>query len=522
MKRSREQFILEARQVHGWKYDYSKVEYVNNNTKVCIVCPEHGEFWQTPHNHLAKHGCRECSNKATSDRNSLSKHEFLSRANQIHNNRFIYTNIDTYKNKSSIIEFTDTLTGKKYKQVASSHLDGHTPFGKTWDTRRERFNENFLTKIHEKYDGIYDLSKIKYVNNKTKICVVCKQHGEFYVHPETFLNGKTKCPKCRKIDNENYNLSIECVTKKLEKYDNIVEVLSVSKNNKNILVTYRCSNDGIQTCSLNYLLRNGCKKCKENNKAKKIVDNFIEKARKIHGNKYDYSKVEYSSGKSKVCIICPEHGEFWQSRENHLKGEKCKECAKNDRNFKNTKTKEEFITNAIKIWGNKFDYSMVEYVDAKTKVCIVCPIHGEFWQTPSNHLSGYDCYECSKSQNTKEIKLRDLLKNDFRGEIIEYQAHLSWLGRQTFDIYFPKYNVAVEYQGIQHFQPVSLFGGKDSFEYMRGLDTQKYNKCVENNCTILYFSFIKQNIQDFPYEVIFDYNELKEKIKKIIEDFNNK
>ena len=520
--RNREQFILKARQVHGWKYDYSKVEYVNNNTKVCIICPEHGEFWQTPHNHLANHGCRICSDKMTSNRNSLSKEEFLSRANKIHNNRFVYNNIDEYKNKSSIIEFTDTFTGKKYKQPASSHLDGHTPFGKTWDTRREHFNNDFLKKLHKKYDGIYDLSKIKYVNNKTKICIVCPEHGDFYVHPETFLNGKTKCPYCRKIEKENYRLSKEYITKKLEKYTNITKILSVEKNEKSPLITYECSNDGIQTCSLNYLLEYGCKTCKYNNKSKQIIDRFIEKARKIHGNKYDYSKVTSVKGKEKVCIICPEHGEFWQTKENHLKGEKCKECAKNDRNCKNTKTKDEFITSAKKIWGNKFDYSKVEYVDAKTKVCIVCPIHGEFWQTPSNHLSGYDCYECSKSQNSKEVRLRDTLKNDFQNEKIDYQAHLPWLGRQTFDIYFPKYNIAIEYQGIQHFQPVEQFGGEETFKYMRERDIEKNKKSVENNCKILYFSFIKQDVQDFPYEVIFDYEKLKQKIKEIIEKFNNK
>lgn len=112
---------------------------------------------------------------------------------------------------------------------------------------------------------------------------------------------------------------------------------------------------------------------------------FIWKAIQIHGYKYNYSKVKYVNYSTKICIICPIHGEFWQTPSNHLNKRKygCIKCGGN-KNF----TTEEFINKAKLIYGDKYDYSKVKYINAKTKVCIICPEHGEFWQEPRHHLCG--------------------------------------------------------------------------------------------------------------------------------------
>ena len=119
--------------------------------------------------------------------------------------------------------------------------------------------------------------------------------------------------------------------------------------------------------------------------SKKLTkEEFIEKAKKLHGDKYDYSKVEYIDYLTKVCIICPKHGEFWQTPSNHLnktKSKGCLKCGIENTNYKNTYTKEEFIEKAKTIHGNKYDYSKVEYLKSNKKICIICPKHGEFWQT---------------------------------------------------------------------------------------------------------------------------------------------
>ena len=111
-------------------------------------------------------------------------------------------------------------------------------------------------------------------------------------------------------------------------------------------------------------------------------NNFIEKAKAIHKNRYDYSKVNYVNAKTKIIITCKQHGEFEQTPSNHLSGFNCQKCAKNLK--MNTTT---FIEKASSIHNNKYDYSKVNYLNADTKITIVCKEHGEFEQIPDFHLN---------------------------------------------------------------------------------------------------------------------------------------
>ena len=136
---------------------------------------------------------------------------------------------------------------------------------------------------------------------------------------------------------------------------------------------------------------------------KMTTEEFIRKAREIHGDKYDYSNVEYTASDAKVRIICPEHGEFLQRAYVHLLGHGCPACS----GCKRPST-EEFIQKAREIHGDKYDYSKVEYQGKDIKVCIICPIHGEFWQRPHNHITGRQgCPDCGKKY------AREWRKNDY-------------------------------------------------------------------------------------------------------------
>lgn len=126
------------------------------------------------------------------------------------------------------------------------------------------------------------------------------------------------------------------------------------------------------------------------------ADEFIERSVKIHNNKYDYSKVNYVNNSTSVCIICPIHGEFWQRPHNHLLGKGCKKCSTDHAREKNRYSTKEFVTKAKTIHGDYYDYTKVDYIDAKHKVCIICPEHGEFWQVPNYHIDGCGCPQCGK------------------------------------------------------------------------------------------------------------------------------
>lgn len=127
------------------------------------------------------------------------------------------------------------------------------------------------------------------------------------------------------------------------------------------------------------------------------TENFIHKSIKVHGDKYKYNNSVYINAKTKICISCPVHGEFWQNASHHIRGHGCPLCSVQTIKSKLSATTEDLIKRATKIHGSKYNYSKVEYVNAKTKVCIVCPEHGEFLQTPDDHLSGKGCKYCSGS-----------------------------------------------------------------------------------------------------------------------------
>lgn len=190
-----------------------------------------------------------------------------------------------------------------------------------------------------------------------------------------------------------------------------------------------------------HLRGQGCFKCAVDAKSL-TTEKFIKKAREVHVNKYDYSKVNYKNNHAKVPIICPVHGPFQQYPINHLRGHGCKSCVGLER-----LTTKEFINRAQKVHGHKFDYSKTIYINAETNVIIICPVHGKFAQMAYNHLTGRGCLKCAlhekKSKGEKE--LCDFIKSIYPGEILENTR--KFIGRKELDIYLPELKLAFEYNG---------------------------------------------------------------------------
>lgn len=124
---------------------------------------------------------------------------------------------------------------------------------------------------------------------------------------------------------------------------------------------------------------------------------IVERFKDVHGNRYIYDKVNYVSMHKKVCIVCDVHGEFWQTPHNHLKGQNYPLYTKEERRNKDIcKGKTSLIKLGNKRFNNKFDYSKVKYINNKSNVNIICPIHGEFQMTPYEHLSSqFGCKQCA-------------------------------------------------------------------------------------------------------------------------------
>lgn len=277
-------------------------------------------------------------------------------------------------------------------------------------------------------------------------------------------------------------------------------------NKKDVLIICRVHGEFTQRAD-HHLKGCGCKFCVE--KEKHLNDKkewFIEKAKIVHNGKYDYSKVEYTRKHDKVCIICPEHGEFWQTANNHLRGYGCKFCS--NRSYKYSQ--EEFISICNEIFPDMYDYSKTIYKTNKDKVIVTCKKHGDFEIRADHLLQGVGCKKC-KSSHLENAVRAFLIRNKIP---YEEQKTFEWLRtekkKMQYDFYLPKENIAIECQGIQHFEPVEIFGGENDFQETVKRDKIKEKLSKENGVKILYYSNLNIN---FPYDVITDEDTLFREIK---------
>lgn len=253
-------------------------------------------------------------------------------------------------------------------------------------------------------------------------------------------------------------------------------------------IKIKCNKCGLtfEQFPTNHLKGQGCPKCgrEQASKNRKLtLEEFTEKAHRVHGNKYDYSKVVYINSQDKVTIICPIHGEFQQKATMHLHGNGCPECAKKYQGPMRKST-EEFVQEAQDVHNNKYDYSKTVYTGVKNKVCIICPIHGEFWQVPSSHLRGIGCPKCSASKGELFVEkvLRDLNLS------YKSQHYIGIQGSYVLVDFYLKYNnneYIIEYNGMQHYVPVKHFGGNLKFEQQTKRDSLLRNYCRDHNINLL-------------------------------------
>lgn len=144
---------------------------------------------------------------------------------------------------------------------------------------------------------------------------------------------------------------------------------------------------------------------------RKTTEDFIRECLKIHGGKYNYSKVEYIDAKIKVCIICPEHGEFWQSPDNHISKKcGCSVCGSESTRYKLISNINDFKKKASNTHKNFYDYSKSVYKGANTPLIICCKIHGDFLQRPNTHLRGGGCSICGHEKRGAETTKNTLSK----------------------------------------------------------------------------------------------------------------
>jgi len=353
-RKTTEEFVAEAQDIHAEKYDYGKVEYVNIDGLVTINCPIHGEFQERARRHLRKDGyggCNECK--------------------------------------------TDT------KRLA------------------------YITKAHKVHGNKYRYDKVTLRGRHAAVWITCPKHGDFEQRSDVHVSGYCSgCPKC----------GHESIASKL-------------RSNK---------------------------------------DDFVTKARSVHGDKYNYDRVEYHDNNTLVTIGCPLHGNFEQRPKCHCQGQGCPSCGIIAGHQLLRYTKDDFIAKARTIHGDKYNYDLVEYKDAHTKVSIVCPQHGQFFQNPMVHTSqGSGCPFCVESKGERAIREyleHRLDEGDFAQEFI------TTMDRSDFVLF--KHKTTLEFNGEQHYMPVS-FGGNEPDHKIKTLarsirrDERKIRRARKSQCPLL-------------------------------------
>jgi len=440
-----EDFVKRAREKHGDKYEYPYFEETSCANKVSIICPKHGEFKQQISVHLRGDGCPRCVG-----RRNWSTEDFIKAAKEKHGDKFDYSEVVFKGRRTKVcIKCKELITDDNpegiFWQKPFIHIDSPDgmPFtgkrgreyGKITDEEKIKLKtEDFIKKAKDKWGDKYDFSKSIYTGCVQKVEVICPEHGSFYATPNNILRGHG-CPSCAK--------------------------------NKPL-----------------------------------TTEEFIKRATKVHNGKYDYTKTKIGKNSDEnVEIICPEHGSFLQNPVHHLRGIGCPSCARNK-----PLTTEEFIERASKIHDNKYDYSKTIYTRNNGSVIIICPKHGEFKQLANSHLQGQGCPYCNESHGEREINI--LLKENniefTRQAVIEgikYKHHM------PFDFYIPKLNILIECQGLQHFKECKKF--KENFDERINKDYIKYKESKERGLTLLYYSDVKD---------IKKYIDTNEKLKEMYHD----
>jgi len=433
------------------------------------------------------------------NKNTTTLEEFIERSKIIYGDKYDYSSV-IYINMSVEVKIICKIHGE-FLRTPNNHLCG-SGCRKCYKLENNLTTEKFIKQSREVHidKDKYDYSLVEYVDYCENVKIICSIHGEFEQTPASHLAGKgcIKCAGVEKYNTEEFLQKIKNNGYWNDDYD-YSKIKYIGRINKIIVIDTKFNTEHLM---MPYNLMGLGHKCCIKNAVDK-TQYLIKQLEKVHNGKYDYSKVEYANTNTKIKIICHIHGEFLQLPYSHLNGSGCDVCSE----FKQSNTKE-FIEKVARIHINengelKYNYDFVEYVYANNKVIIFCPKegHGKFLQTPHHHLLGNGCPKCKTSKGERKI-INFLINNDISFNSQKTFTNCYSINVLKFDLYLPEYNLCIEYDGEQHFEPVRFAGcsienATQAFENTKINDQIKNEYCKNNNISLLripYWDF--KNIEE--------------------------
>jgi hypothetical protein len=286
--------------------------------------------------------------------------------------------------------------------------------------------QKIIKRFKNIHGSIYDYSLVNYQGDSKKVKIICKIHGMFEQQPGAHIRQRQGCPKCGNI---------------------------------------------------------------KAGKSQQIGDSeFIKRIEKVFGtDAFDYSKLDYQGAHKDVILICKKCGNVEAKAPSvWYLGFGCLKCRPKQRNPKQI-TKEQFLERAKKVHDSKYDYNKVKYTTLYDEVEIVCPKHGSFYQKPTIHIHAKsNCPECNITKGEEAISI--WLNNRGIKYIFQHKIKID-NSYHYYDFYLPDHNMLIEYNGLQHYKPITFFGGEKGFEYLKQRDKTKEKYCLDNKINLLILSY---------------------------------
>lgn len=444
-EKSQNFFFDKAKTIHGDKYDYSESSFIGWKKPIDIICKKHNYkftlIMAQAHVGVTKQGCPICSAE-----------------------KFAQYNAERSK-------VAEEKRRKKREEKAKLQKE-RKPFvlsEKQKLEHRRQAQERFLEKARAKYGDKYDYSLVEYQGREVPVNIICKEHGVFPIAPRTFLqgqNGKQShgCPICdnipivKKITQEDFLNAVR------EKHGDKWDVSNVQYVSKSQILGLSCPDckDNFKTTTKKLMDGLGCPRCEGRIKDLRY---FVEEAKKVHGDEYDYSECYLSHSKSGAIVLnnirCKHHGLYSTRADVHIQQKcKCPKCNVPPDRLSPEQRRDAYIRRAIERHGEgHFDYSQVDYHTKREKVKIRCIIHDYlFYQSLEEHTkkrSMGGCPLCSETTGEREVRLfleKKKLEYTAQMEIENIRPDILKLQYMRVDFYVKKYRLIIEYNGEQHYK----------------------------------------------------------------------
>ncbi len=308
-----------------------------------------------------------------------------------------------------------------------------------WKTRKTV--EQFIEQSKATHGEKYDYSKAVYLTNRTKVEIICPDHGSFMQEPANHING-SRCPACAGVKRTTLD---DFLAKAKKAHGDKYDYSKVEYRGVDAKVTIICQEHGeFQQIAYDHMNGRGCARCgaiKCATSNRHDLEQFIAEARKLHGDTFDYSKAVYINSTTPIEIVCHEHGSFWQVPHDHKTRYGCQACA-----GLAPISADEFISRATETHGDRYAYDASTYTAYRKPAGITCRSHGQFWQIPKDHAEGSGCPSCASEQTSSraEREIADWL--EAMGEQV-IRNDRKVLSGMEIDIYLPERKIGIEYNG---------------------------------------------------------------------------